>query len=336
MNTTNQNKNEQGVVFKKISGKYSVHAAGRIIPCELSSRLRKQGELPVAGRNSKSKNAPDDRRPARIDPVAVGDEVRFIEAQGGRGLIVEVLPRRNKLARRTAVPMPDAHPFEQVIVANVGQVVPVFSAANPSPKWNMLDRYLVAAESARLAVLICITKVDLARSEGDGIDQGLWEALGDYRKAGYPVLLTSAVSGDGLPELKQALQGQTSVLVGKSGVGKTSLLNALQPGLGLRVNEVSKVSGRGKHTTTHMEMFPLESGGALVDTPGVREFGLWDIQEDDLASFFPEMRPFVGSCKFGLDCQHDEEPGCAVRRAVMGGHISPRRYQSYLRLKVDP
>jgi ribosome biogenesis GTPase len=118
-------------------------------------------------------------------------------------------------------------------------------------------------------------------------------------------------------------------------VGKSSLLNALEPGLGLRVSAVSEYTGKGRHTTTHLEMFMLEYGGAIIDTPGVREFGLWDVAEDDLALFYPEMRPYVGRCRFGLDCRHDEEPGCAIRKAVMDGQISPRRYQSYLRLQVE-
>ncbi|OGN90363.1 MAG: ribosome small subunit-dependent GTPase A [Chloroflexi bacterium RBG_13_48_10] len=123
-------------------------------------------------------------------------------------------------------------------------------------------------------------------------------------------------------------------MVGKSGVGKTALLNALQPGLGLRVKEVSQVTGKGRHTTTNLEMFPMEGGGAIVDTPGTREFGMWD-NVDDLALLFSEMRPLVGKCRFGLDCQHDEEPGCAIRKAVVSGQISPRRYQSLLSLKEE-
>jgi ribosome biogenesis GTPase len=125
------------------------------------------------------------------------------------------------------------------------------------------------------------------------------------------------------------------VLLGKSGVGKTSLLNALQPGLGLRVNAISQANGKGKHTTSHLEMFPLDWGGAIVDTPGMREFGLWDIQAEALADCFPEMRPFIGRCKYGASCSHDDEPGCAIRKGVMAGHIDPRRYQSYLRMQAD-
>src|SRR4030065_822831 len=151
---------------------------------------------------------------------------------------------------------------------------------------------------------------------------------------GYTYMLTSSVPGEGVEGLRNALAGRTSVLVGKSGVGKTALLNQLQPGLGLRVKEVNQVTGKGRHTTTNLEMFPLDSGGAIVDTPGTREFGLWDF-DDDLALLVPEMRPLVGKCRFGVDCQHDEEPGCAIRKAVMEGPITPRRYQSYLLLNKE-
>jgi ribosome biogenesis GTPase len=157
----------------------------------------------------------------------------------------------------------------------------------------------------------------------------------EYRRIGYPVLLVSALTGEGLEGLKQSLQGRLSVFLGKSGVGKTSLLNALEPGLGLRVNQVSRVTGKGKHTTTHLEMFSLAHGEAIIDTPGVREFGLWEVEQQDLALFFPEMQPYVGKCRFGLGCRHDEEPGCAIRKAVTAGQVSPRRYQSYLRLLVN-
>jgi ribosome biogenesis GTPase len=148
--------------------------------------------------------------------------------------------------------------------------------------------------------------------------------------------LTSAITGAGLNELDASLRDRLSVFVGKSGVGKTSLLNTLEPGLGLRVQETIRGSGKGRHTTTHFAMFALVEGGSIIDTPGIREFGLWDVEQDDLALFFPEMRPFVGTCKFGLDCQHDQEPACAIRQAVGAGMISPYRYQSYLKLKREP
>ncbi len=321
----------QGVVYKKTTGHYEVHTGEQAILCTISNRLRKQLVYPTADPNSLRHVVRQVKEIEHTDPVAVGDEVRFVD-----GVIVEVLPRRNRLARRTAAPMPGAHTFEQVIVANVDQVVPVFAAANPAPKWGLLDRYLVSAEASMLETLVVITKLDLAMDHGEQvIDHELLAAVDEYRRIGYRVALTSALGGEGLDELRQALYGRTSVLLGKSGVGKTSLLNALQPGLGLRVQAVSQVTGKGRHTTTNLEMFPLVEGGAVVDTPGIREFGLWETGEDDLALFFPEMRSLVGRCRFGLDCRHDEEPGCAIRKAVMAGQVSPQRYQSLLRLQNE-
>jgi ribosome biogenesis GTPase len=265
----------------------------------------------------------------------VGDQVEFVRStNSSTGAITAILPRKNKLARRSAVPMPGAHAHEQVIIANVDQVVPVFAAANPAPHWNMLDRYLVSAESAGIPAMIVITKSDLSGAPMNGDD--LEEIISEYRGIGYRVQMVSAHTREGLDTLHQELAGRSSVFLGKSGVGKTSLLNALQPGLGLRVNTVNQVTGKGKHTTTHLEMFELDARGTtIVDTPGVREFGLWDVEEDDLALYFPEMRPLAVGCKFGRGCRHDEEPGCAVRKGVMNGLISPRRYNSYVRLLED-
>jgi ribosome biogenesis GTPase len=303
---------DQGVVYSKTTGSYTVHTPARVVPCALSARLRRAAGAP--------------------DPVVVGDVVQFVAPPGGPGQITRVLPRRNQIARRGPVPMPSAHAHQQVIVANVDQVVAVMALAQPAPKWNLLDRYLTLAESLALPALVCLTKADLAPAD-DAAE--LDEALAEYRRLGYPLTVTSAVSGLGLDELGAALRGRVSVLLGKSGVGKSSLLNALEPGLGLRVAAVSRATGKGRHTTSHVELFPLAAGGALVDTPGTREFGLWDLDPDELALFFREMRPRVGRCKFGLDCQHDEEPGCAIRQAVLQGEISPRRYQSYLRLRAE-
>lgn len=312
---------------------------GRSLACTLSTRLRKElvyAEASSKDRKRRSKDAGRRARqvksPEHSDPVAVGDLVRFVEVQDGRGTIEEVLPRRNQLARRAARPSATAHAFAQVIAANLDQVVPVIAAAQPPPGWNLLDRYLVSAEAAGIPALVCITKLDLAQGEAGPLLAELQEAVETYRRIGYPVVLSSTVTGEGIEELRQALAGRTSAFLGKSGVGKTSLLNALQPGLGLRVNAISQATGKGKHTTTQLEMFPLEPEGYLLDTPGLREFGLWDVHQDDLALFFPEMRPFVGQCRFGLDCRHDEEPGCAIRKAVISGQIDPRRYQSFLRL----
>jgi ribosome biogenesis GTPase len=326
---------KQGVVYKKNIGWYQIHSDGDVITCSLSSRLRKELIYPIADPNSLPHRVRNVREIKHVDPVAIGDRVTYLEACDGTGLVVQVLPRRNWLSRKTAVPMPTAHAFEQVVVANVDQVVIVFAAARPEPKWNLLDRYLVSTEAHGLPALICITKLDLAEGQDGSIAPELESTLEEYRQISYPVVLTSAKTGEGFEALKGALQGRVSVLVGKSGVGKTSVLNVLQPELNLRVAEVGRETGKGKHTTAHLEMFSLKFGGAIVDTPGMREFGLWELDSNDLISCFPEMRPFVGKCRFGLDCQHDEEPGCAVRKAVCSGQISPRRYQSYMRLKAE-
>jgi ribosome biogenesis GTPase len=324
-----------GIVYKVTAGSYTVQQDGRLITCQLSSHLRKAGAAPAGWSSSTRQDQPRDRARHPDGSLVVGDIVQLDERRNGTVVIQEVLPRRNQLSRRSAVPMPSAHASEQVIAANVDQVVPVFAAANPTPKWKLLDRYLALAESLELPALIVITKLDLAGDSTGKIDNQLLEAIETYQSIGYPVLLTSAVTKQGLEQLSQDLQVGLSVLLGKSGVGKTALLNALQPGLGLRVNQVSQATGKGKHTTSHMEIFPLDTGGALVDTPGVREFGLWDLDHEQLAYFYREMRPYLGRCRFRLDCAHDEEPGCAVRQAVLEGQISPQRYQSYLRLKQE-
>lgn len=313
-----------GTITTRYPTSFTVQSNGSSLSCGLAAALLRQP----------------------TDPLVVGDQVRVQTHPDGSHVIVERLPRRNHIARRAAVPMPGAHAHQQVIAANLDQVIPVFAAAQPAPKWNLLDRYLAAIESAGLEsgaagpesgadgpeALIVLTKNDLATG---AVQAEIAAAAAEYRRIGYPVLQVSAQSGEGLDELRVALQDRVSVLLGKSGVGKTTLLNALQPGLGLRVSTVSQATGKGRHTTTHLQLFPLAGGGAIIDTPGVREFGLWDVDPAALDECFLEMRPYLGQCRFGLDCAHDEEPGCAVRRAVLDGDISPRRYQSYLRLRAE-
>ncbi len=325
MSTNNANTLQQGVVYKKTTGIYTVHLPESNINCTLAPRLRPR---PAADAHPRQKV---NHAVEHTDPLAVGDVVQVMSLGNGLGQIVEIETRRNVLSR----PTPGPHAFEQMVAANVDQVVPVFACANPPPKWNMLDRYLVMAEAAGVPAVICITKIDLAQNENDQLDASIQQCAAEYRQAGYPVHLVSANNGHGLDEMRAALRGRLSVLLGKSGVGKTSLLNALQPGLGLRVSLVSQVTGKGRHTTTQSELFELEFGGSILDTPGVREFGMWEINPDELPGYFPEMRPYLGHCRFGLNCKHDQEPGCAVRKAVMGGEISPRRWQSYLRLRSE-
>lgn len=309
MHHVNHPTSNRGVVVRKSLNSYRIRSGEHTAECTLSHRLLKESNPNL---------------------VTIGDTVLYNEA----GQITGILPRHNQLSRRGAVPMPGAYAHEQVIVANVDQVIPVFAAAHPRPAWYLLDRYLVSAESTEIPALVCLTKMDLV--EGSPHAAEIEAVAAEYRAIGYDVVLTSTVTGRGLDELKAKLYGRLSALVGKSGVGKTSLLNALEPGLGQRVQAISKATGKGRHTTSTSEIFALTSGGSIVDTPGIREFGLWDVAEDDLAWLFPEMRPFVGRCKFRLDCRHDEEPGCAIRKAVVEGQISPYRYQSYLKLRTEP
>ncbi len=316
----------QGVVYMKTLGHYLVRDGECEITCAISPRLRKRLIYPTADPSSLRPVVRGVAEIDEVDPVAIGDQVGYLDTQDGAGLIVEVLPRRNWLARRAA----GSKPLEQVIVANLDYVVPVFAAAQPTPKWNLLDRYLASAESLGLDSLVCITKIDLSHNGWD-----LQAEVETYRQAGYRVVLTSAETGEGVGELKSILQGKVAVLVGKSGVGKTSLLNAMQPNLGLRVKQISQATGKGRHTTSNLAMFPLDMGGYVVDTPGMREFGLWQVEEFDLAQLFPEMRIYLGRCRFGLDCRHDREPGCAIREAVQRGKISLRRYNSMLKLSQD-
>lgn len=332
MNDSNNAENNfsEGTVVKKSTGHCWVQTSEGVLVCTVSSMLRKQFVYPTSGsRHTVQRVIENDH----TDPVAVGDRVRFIRADDTSGMVVGVLPRRTRLSRRGIASNIGGYHFEQVIAANVDLAIPVFAAARPAPAWNLLDRNLASAESLDLPSLICITKLDLVLNPDGSLPDDLQDAARLHRKIGYEMIFTSTVSGAGIDQLRQVLKDRISVFIGKSGVGKSSLLNALQPGLGLRVAEVGCQTGKGRHTTTLTEMLPLDFGGQVIDTPGMREFGLWDVAEDDLAFFFREMKPYVGKCKFGLNCLHNEEPGCAIRKAVMAGEIDPRRYQSFLRIQ---
>jgi ribosome biogenesis GTPase len=336
-----------GTVHVKRQGEYAVESDGEIFPCEISNALRKRliyhmtsgcthpatdaEGCPRCRPTGSHRSVVTIRDIDEQDPIAVGDQVRFA-GEGDRGLITEVLPRKNTLIRRAA----GKKRLKQVIAANVDQVLGVVAAARPHPAWDLLDRYLAAAEESEIPGCVVITKCDLVEREPFG------NILDTYRRIGYPVVLTSTITGEGIAELREMLTDRLSIFAGKSGVGKTTLLNALQLGLGLRVGEVSAggpQTGKGRHTTSHVEMVSLAFGGSSVDTPGMREFGLWGVTSDrqrrehedmELAQYFREMRPLLGHCRFGLDCSHTHEPRCAIKEAMEAGEISPRRYRNYL------
>ena len=310
----------RGRVIKKSLGQYFVATDRGTIVCSISSRLRKELIYPEADSSSLRRSVVSVRESKLVDPVAINDEVSIAVEPDGSGMIHAILPRRNRLSRVAS----GRKPIEQVVVSNLDQMVPVFAAAQPEPKWGLLDRYLVTAEAAELPTVICITKLDLVAPEE------IAPAIDVYQRIGYRVVLTSAVSGAGIQEMKQALKDKISVFLGKSGVGKTTLLNAIQPDLGLRVREISQKTGKGKHATSHLELFELASGGSVVDTPGMREFQPWHEGDRPLDELFPEMQPYIGSCRFGLSCTHSHEPDCAIKAAITRGEIAEYRHQSYL------
>jgi ribosome biogenesis GTPase len=250
--------------------------------------------------------------------VAAGDRVYFRREGTGEGIIERIEPRRGVVSRTSKG-------RQHVLVVNVDQLVIVASAAEPGLKPNLIDRFLVTAERCRIKPLLCINKIDLI----DPAD--LQPISGVYGQMGYDVYLVSAARGIGIDRLRRALSGKESVVAGQSGVGKSSLLNALEPGLDLRVREVSAENQKGKHTTTTAELIPLSMGGYVVDTPGIRQFALWDVIPAEVAGFYRDLRPYVNLCRFP-DCTHVHEADCAVKDAVADGRLDARRYESYCHL----
>lgn len=291
-----------GLIIKAQSGFFTVETGQGFVVCQLRGKL-KQG-----------------RRTGDI--AAIGDRVKVTELEDGSGVIEEVEERKQAIVRLD--PRPSGE-YQQVLLANADQAVFVFACAHPKPKLRMLDRFLVIAEKQKVKPTVVANKIDLVDDPK--------ELFGMYESIGYRVIYTSVKTGAGLDELKSALAGKISALAGPSGAGKSSLLNFLHPRLDLEVGEVSKAMDKGRHTTVTRQMFPLEGGGYVADTPGWKSLALWDTEPEEMDAYFPELRELVPHCQFS-DCTHIHEPGCAVRRALDEGKIHLERYDSYLRLRA--
>ena len=296
-----------GLIIKSQSGFYTVETeAGRLI-CQLRGAMKR-------GRR-------------RGDVAAVGDRVRLLPLQDGSGVLEEILPRQRILSRMAPNPR---GAYQQIIIANPDQAVFVFSCAQPAPHFGMLDRFLVIAEKQGLPAVVVANKVDLVG------EPAAREMFGHYEPLGYPVVLTSARTGQGLEALRQHLVSKISVFAGPSGVGKSSLLNLLLPDAHLAEEEVSRATSKGRHTTVVRELFRLpdaQVGSYVADTPGLKALALWDILPEELDGYFPELRRYVAGCSFS-DCTHTHEPGCAVQEAVERGEVHRIRYESYVRMRT--
>ncbi|KAA0279947.1 MAG: ribosome small subunit-dependent GTPase A [Chloroflexi bacterium] len=288
-------------MVKAQSGFFWVETGLGVIVCQLRGKL-KQGK-------------------AKGDIAALGDKVDITILDDGSGAIDSVHERTQQISRLDPRP---GGVYRQVLLANPDQAVFVFACAHPSPRLKMLDRFLVIAEKQRIPALIAANKTDLVEEPRT--------IFGMYESIGYRVLYTSAKTGSGLEDLRSHLQNKISAFAGPSGVGKSSLLNALQPGLGLAVNEVSEAVNKGRHTTVARQLFPLDGGGYVADTPGWKSLGLWDTEPEEIDAYFPELRGLVEKCQFS-DCSHQHEPGCAVLAALKEGKIHQERYESFVRLR---
>jgi ribosome biogenesis GTPase len=300
LSSTHETSGTQGMVIEVSSGLCRVQLDGRTLVCGIRGSLSAE-------------------ETGYTNVVAVGDQVIVAEEGEDRGIVEAVLPRSSALTR----PDPFYSHLQQIIVANADQLLIVASWHDPSFWPELIDRYLIAAERYNLAPIVCVNKIDLA----DNVDDCV-AAVHPYRAIGYEVTLTSALKGEGLNQLYRRLCGHTTVLAGLSGVGKSSLLNAMEPGMQLRTGTVSEYSHSGRHTTTQVNLLALQAGGYVVDTPGIREFGLTGLRRVDLIRFYPEIAATDGRCRF-KDCSHTHEPGCAVKEAVEQGALSQARYDSY-------
>ncbi|MBS60378.1 MAG: ribosome small subunit-dependent GTPase A [Anaerolineaceae bacterium] len=310
--TTIVNKICTGLIIKSQSGFFTVHCEAGSIECRIRGQLN--------------------HKRLDTDLATIGDKVIIDVLEDGTGIIQEVCERNSVLARRLPSsssenkPEYKDHAIQQVLIANVDQAIFVFSCQDPTPNFKMLDRFLVIAAANDIPAIICANKIDLI-----GLQNAV-SVFGLYHDIGYKILYTSTLTKQGVKDLKRLLPGKVSVLAGPSGVGKSTLLNTINPDLGLRVNEISQSNSKGKHTTVYPQLIPIDDEGWVADTPGLRALDFFDIEPEELDAYFIEIAPLVSECAFS-NCTHTHEPSCAVISALIKGTISESRYNSLLQMR---
>lgn len=297
----------QGIVVRATGSWYEVMCGQQRLQCRIRGKLRLKGIRSTS-------------------PVVVGDVVRCEPDEQGSYVISAIEPRRNYIIRRASNLSKESH----IIASNIDQALLVATLFSPETAVEFIDRFLVTCEAYKVPVTILLAKIDLARTKPELVEQ--FHAI--YESAGYKIIEISATEGEGVEQVRELLRGRTTLLSGNSGVGKSTLVQAIEPGLDIRTGEISQSHNKGKHTTTFSTMYPLSDGGFIIDTPGIKGFGLIDIEEAELAHYFPEMMRFLPDCRF-YNCSHTHEPHCAVVEAVERGEIAYSRYESYLKIMDD-
>src|SRR5699024_1611320 len=295
----------EGTVIKTTGSWHQVRTdEGQIYDCRIKGRFRKLGIRTT-------------------NPIAVGDRVSIaLEKEEDTGVIVKLLPRRNYIIRRSVKKSKEAH----VLGANIDLALLVVTLASPFTSFGFIDRFLITAEAYGIPALLAFNKIDLYSEEGMGM---LAEFMEIYEDLGYTCLPVSAVTGENISLLKKELKDKITLISGHSGVGKSTLINAIEPSVSLKTEQISGWSDKGKHTTTFAEMILLSFGGGIIDTPGIQEMGLIHMEKEEVSHYFPEMKKRLNECRFN-DCRHINEPGCVIIEAVEKGEIAPSRYESYV------
>lgn len=296
---------ELGTVVRSTGSWNTIRTAnGNTLECRLRGQFRQQGLRAT-------------------NPIAVGDHVLFTVEDDGNGVIIDILDRKNYIIRKSVNLSKEVH----IIAANIDQAMIIATVSQPRTSLGFIDRFLCVAEAYDIPAIVVLNKLDL-QTEAEQIELNRsYKEI--YTNANYPVYTVSATENTGIDELRKVLKDKVTLVFGHSGVGKSTLLNAIQPELGLRTGEISEVHSKGKHTTTFAEMFALTEGGSVIDTPGVKEFGMVNMKEEELYHYFPEIFKAAARCKFG-NCLHRNEPGCAVKSGVENGTIAESRYSNYI------